>query len=219
MQRLLQVRRERAFTSLTDFCTRVPEATSGEVEHLILGGAFDTLHPRRRALLWQLPAALRRSRQARERQRRRDVEAGDDGLMSAGASDEDDFSPWERDVREFHALGLTVRRHLLHHWRDALKRQGARTCREALSLPDGHPVTLGGLCLRPHRPPTKSGRTVVFLTLEDETGLVDVTVFEDVYMRYGQDLFVKPLLLVGGVLRRSGDGVSVTARHVTAFGI
>ena len=76
---------------------------------------------------------------------------------------------------------------------------------------------MAGLCIRPHRPPTKSGRTVVFLTLEDETGLIDVTVFEDVYMRWGTDLFVKPLLLFGRVEHRDG-AVSVTARRLEAVG-
>ncbi len=133
-----------------------------------------------------------------------------------GAYDVEDFALLERDIREYYALGLTVERHLLHHWRPQLKKRGARPCAEALKLPRGHAVTVGGLCIRPHRPPTKSGRTVVFLTLEDETGLIDVTVFEDVYMSWGEDLFVKPLLIVSGYIEHRGDAISIIAKRLEA---
>lgn len=219
---IVTARGERPFTSLQDFCTRVACVTSGEAEQLVLGGAFDALQPNRRALVWQLPTALRQARIARERQRSWDVTdwtATRDGALPANdeAEEQADFSPFDRDMREFRALGLTSRRHLLHHWRPQLHTRGARTCAQAAALPHGHAVTVGGMCIRPHRPPTKSGRTVVFLTLEDETGLIDVTVFEDVYMRYGKDLFVKPLLLVGGTVEHRGQGVSITARHLASL--
>jgi len=58
---------------------------------------------------------------------------------------------------------------------------------------------------------------VVFLTLEDETGLIDVTVFEDVYMRWGADLFVSPLLLVSGRIDRRDGALSITAERVAAL--
>lgn len=210
---ILSARAHKPFTSLTDFCRRVPTLSSEEAEQLVLAGAFDSISENRRALLWQLPDALRLGRQARERQRRWDLST--EGPTTA---DVDDFTPLERDLREYRALGLTVERHLLHHWRAQLRGRGARSCAEAARLPHGHPVTVGGLCIRPHRPPTKSGRTVVFLTLEDETGLIDVTVFEDVYMRWGADLFVKPLLLVSGRVEHRGDAVSITAHRLAAIG-
>ena len=209
---ILEARRDGPFTSLADFCRRVPPLTIEEAEQLVLAGAFDSFSTNRRALLWQLPEALYRGREARERQRRWDLPASG----REAAADVNDFPPLERDVREYHALGLTVERHLVHHWRPQLRRRGARTCAEAARLPHGHPVTVGGLTIRPHRPPTKSGRTVVFLTLEDETGLIDVTVFEDVYMRWGEDLFVKPLMLVSGHVEHRGDAVSITARRLEA---
>lgn len=215
---LLAAREEKPFTSFADFCSRVPSVTADEAKSLILGGAFDELHANRRALLWQLPAVLKQTRLARERQIRWDAatwgKTERHEMMRNDCEGEEDFSPFERDMFEFQALGLTKERHIIHHWRPLLKTRGARSCAQAATLPHGHPVTVGGLCIRPHRPPTKSGRTVVFLTLEDETGIIDVTVFEHIYMRYGKDLFVKPLLLVGGVVERRGQGVSITARHL-----
>lgn len=71
-----------------------------------------------------------------------------------------------------------------------------------------------------YRPPTKSGKTVVFFYLEDESGLVDVTVFECTYQQYGSFIFSERLLTVTGqVDRRGGEGtpVSLTAERITHF--
>src|SRR5690606_4575371 len=115
---ILEARRDGPFTSLADFCRRVPPLTIEEAEQLVLAGAFDSFSTNRRALLWQLPEALCRGREARERQRRWDLPASG----REAAADVNDFPPLERDVREYHALGLTVERHLVHHWRPQLRR-------------------------------------------------------------------------------------------------
>ena len=78
---------------------------------------------------------------------------------------------------------------------------------------------MAGLVIRPHRPPTRSGRIIVFLTLEDEYGLIDVTVFEDVYKKYAKVLYGSPLLLVTGeISRRDGAEFStITASRIQAL--
>ncbi|MGB9825533.1 MAG: OB-fold nucleic acid binding domain-containing protein, partial [Desulfofundulus sp.] len=88
--------------------------------------------------------------------------------------------------------------------------------REAKRLPPGREVKVAGLPIRPHRPPTKSGRTVAFFSVEDETGLIDVTVFEDVYHRYGHLLFGDAVgaLLVCGRLEKRGALASITASAI-----
>ncbi len=61
-------------------------------------------------------------------------------------------------------------------------------------------------------PPIRSGRRVVFLTLDDATGPVDATFFEDVQGPYAATVFHSWLLVVRGVLRRTGPrGVSLRA--------
>jgi error-prone DNA polymerase len=78
---------------------------------------------------------------------------------------------------------------------------------------EGQWVTVAGYPVRPHRPPTKSGKIIVFMSLEDEFGLADVTVFEDIYQKFGQVIFKDPcsLLLVRGKVNRRGNGTSVIA--------
>ena len=97
-----------------------------------------------------------------------------------------DFPPLERWLREYSVLPLLVDRHIMEF--------------SALSFPKRYyeqrsrknergQVQVAGLVICPHRPPTRSGRTVVFLTLEDEFGLADVTIFENIHKRYGEVLF------------------------------
>jgi error-prone DNA polymerase len=75
------------------------------------------------------------------------------------------------------------------------------------TLQVGELVKVAGIPICPHRPPTRSGKTVVFLSLEDETGLIDLTLFEDVYQRFGHLIFSHPrppLAALGRVERRGG---------------
>jgi error-prone DNA polymerase len=73
---------------------------------------------------------------------------------------------------------------------------------------------MAGLVVRPHRPPTRSGRTAVFLSLEDETGLVDVVVPEEVYHQYAYTIMHHPFLTITGRLERRGRAVQLLAQQV-----
>jgi len=101
-------------------------------------------------------------------------------------------------------------------WRKQLKARGIYSSRDLKDVPSGTSVQVAGILLHPHRPPTRSGRITVFLSLEDEYGLIDVTVFEDVYMKYGSYIFGPQTgpLLVFGQLQRRGQGISVIAKQV-----
>lgn len=76
-------------------------------------------------------------------------------------------------------------------WRPGLRGLGYVDSRGLRRLPGGTTVRVAGLPVRPHRPPTRSGELIVYLSLEDECGLIDVTVREDLYQREGGILFGK----------------------------
>ncbi|MBW1770285.1 MAG: hypothetical protein JRJ17_03835 [Deltaproteobacteria bacterium] len=80
---------------------------------------------------------------------------------------------------------------------------------------NGSMVRIAGRVIIIHTPPTKSGKRVMFLTLEDEDGLFDLTVFEDVHTRYAKKILASSVLLVEGVLNRFG-GNSMTKYTMTA---
>ena len=108
--------------------------------------------------------------------------------------------------------------HPLALYRPQLKAIGVLPCAALQEATEGTSVTLAGLVLRPHRPPTPSGQVFVFFTLEDETGLAPVTVTPDVYEQTGPDIFGEGILAVRGIVERRGVGlilrVSGTERAV-----
>ena len=211
---LQERRRGGPFRSFWDLCRRVALPRDA-LESLILSGALDSLHPNRRALLWNLPTLLRTARLAPSPHDGW-LEQTVPGLYGACADAPpgvQDFSAFEKVALELYALGFSPQGHLLEFLRPALARQGVVTAQAARELPDGRTVQVAGLVVRPHRPPTRSGRTVVFLTLEDETGLLDVTVFEGIYQSFGHHLFTQPALRIWGRLQRQGPAsVAVVAR-------
>lgn len=171
---LLAVRENQAFISWADLTERV-DLPANLRAALILAGAALAFNPNRRALLWQ------------------------DNLNCTG-SKVPDFTPAERIALEWDILGFSWSGHPLSLVRSQLAGAGVLPIGAASRQRPGVECWVAGLPIRPHRPPTRSGRRVVFLSLEDETGLLDVTVFEDVYHRYGHILFsgqLKPLLIRG----------------------
>jgi len=75
------------------------------------------------------------------------------------------------------------------YYREELRRHHVLSTAEAHAMPAGAVINVAGLTIRPHRHPTRSGRTVVFFSLEDEHGMLDITTFEDVYQRYGKVIY------------------------------
>lgn len=213
------------YRSPVDFVRRVhPDRDA--LEQLVFAGALDTLAARagrqanRRQILWRLPEWVAAAGAHESAQSglfaSSELDAGFNRAIATGL---EDFDPWPRAIYEYRALnGITVERHIMAYLRRSLARQGVKRSDQLSSLKPGSTVTVAGLCLRPHRPPTRSGRTVVFACLEDEAGLADVTIFEDVYQKYGDAVFTKPFVSVQGVLEKRGNGVSVTANRIRELG-
>jgi len=227
IRRILAAREEgKPFRSAPDFLYRV-EIPRDIVQNLALAGAFDSLEPNRRALAWRLgsladdAAALRAACAAAHG-------SGQAALVGTleppiayethVGSEMPDFTEVEKFKHEMSILGLCVSRHAMEFFRPVLARGGVLTSREIAGARHGQAVRTAGLVVRPHRPPTRSGKTVVFLSLEDEMGLTDVTVFESIYQKYGSLIYGSPSLLISGTVSRRGDGVSVIARSIQRLG-
>ena len=117
----------------------------------------------------------------------------------------------------YDVLGIDVHyRHFMTFFRESLRRQGVMDTRQVRRARHGTWVETAGVVIRPHRPPTRSGRIVVFLSLEDETGLLDVTVFERIYQRDGRWIFTDPPvpLVVEGRAERRDGALAVVAERV-----
>jgi DNA polymerase III alpha subunit len=110
----------------------------------------------------------------------------------------EDFSAWEKFLYEWEVLGLSVDCHVMTFLRDELQSQNILSTADLTMVRDGAWVKVAGLVVCPHRPPTRSGRRVLFVSLEDEFGLVDAVLFEPVYQAYGHWVLTQPLVIVEG---------------------
>ena len=109
------------------------------------------------------------------------------------------FTPPELTAADYRLTGVSLAGHPLRHLRALLRPNGVRTAREIHALADGAAVAHAGLVICRQRPGTAKGFT--FLTLEDETGTLNVVVRPATYER-DRDLIVRtPILLVRGVLQ------------------
>jgi error-prone DNA polymerase len=116
-------------------------------------------------------------------------------------------SEGEGIVADYRATGLTLARHPLALLRPRLAACGWMPAAEVLQLADGASVTTGGIVLTRQRPGSASG--VIFVTLEDETGYVNLVVWSRIADRHRKALLGARLLGVGGRLQREGE-----VRHV-----
>jgi error-prone DNA polymerase len=118
----------------------------------------------------------------------------------------------ERVSAELEVLGLDASRHLVDFYAPMLAALQTTHARDLLRRRSQSELLVAGVKVATQTPPIRSGRRVVFLTLDDGTGPIDATFFDDAQGPYAATLFHSWLLLVRGVLRRTGPrGVSLRA--------
>jgi error-prone DNA polymerase len=123
-----------------------------------------------------------------------------------------DMSDSERVRAELEILGLDVSRHVVDFYAPLLDALSITRSTEMLNRRSHAQLLVAGVKVATQTPPIRSGRRVIFLTLDDGTGPVDATFFEDAQGPYAATLFHSWLLLVRGELRRTGPrGVSLRA--------
>ncbi|MEX5271804.1 DNA polymerase III subunit alpha [Kocuria sabuli] len=121
----------------------------------------------------------------------------------------------EEKVRtELDLLAVDVSAHLLDSWAPLLRELGVTPAERLLELRNRSEVLVAGVRVSTMTPPLRSGRRVVFVSLDDGTGAVDCAFFPDAQERTGQHLFGTRLLLVRGRTRRTGPrGISLSAER------
>ncbi|WP_437591916.1 error-prone DNA polymerase [Sorangium sp. So ce1000] len=200
---IVAAREEAPFTSLPDLVRRT-ELKKNDVEALAEAGALAALVPARREALWRARAPR--------------VE----GLFEGVPLEQDrdvglpPLRPLEQLALDYGRVGLSLHDHPMRHVRQAFKRRrGAgrvRTAEEIKAARDGESVRVAGMVVGRQRPATASG--VTFLTLEDETGVVNVIVQRQVFAEYEQVARHAALMLVAGRVERQGEVVHVLAREL-----
>ncbi len=116
-------------------------------------------------------------------------------------------------VADYRRVGLTLRRHPVALLRRQLEARRMLTAAAVAEAPHGRFVRVAGIVIGRQRPDTASG--VVFVTLEDETGVVNVIVWRDVQERHRRALLGSRLMAVHGKVEREGVVVHVLAGRLT----
>ncbi|MEI6726169.1 MAG: OB-fold nucleic acid binding domain-containing protein, partial [Actinomycetes bacterium] len=124
--------------------------------------------------------------------------------------------PAQRRVSiELELLGLNVSAHPLRFVREQIEALGVTPMGRLPEVRHGRRVRVAGVLERAQMPWIRSGHRTMFLTLEDETELGQVVVFNDVYLKYGRVLKNAIYLLVEGELQNDEEhGLAVVAHKV-----
>jgi error-prone DNA polymerase len=188
------------FADLESF-TRRTGATVAELEALATAGACECFGITRRDALWAA-GALRDARPGRL-----------PGLVTGvEAPALPGMDPIEETAADLWATGMSANRHPSEFAREHLQARGAVTAMELRELPDRSIVEVGGVVTHRQQPETASG--VVFLNLEDETGLVNVICTPDVWKRFRVVARTSPALCVRGLLERHQGVINLLARKI-----
>ncbi|MBK5308072.1 MAG: DNA polymerase III subunit alpha [Frankiaceae bacterium] len=118
----------------------------------------------------------------------------------------------ERVRSELDVLGLDVSAHVMEAYAPFLSALGAIRARDMLGCRSRQEILVAGVKVATQTPPIRSGRRVIFVTLDDATGPIDATFFEDAQVGYASTIFHSWLLVIRGLVRRTGPrGVSMQA--------
>ncbi len=191
-ERIVRAREKGPFKSINDLARRSGTGP-GVLARLAAADAFGSLGMERRQALWQ-------------------VLAMDDGLpLFSGVEDDEtpvelpNMSLDEKVGFDYETTGLSLKAHPMSLIRDQLRKQKIMTCAHARNSANRRMVSVAGLVLVRQRPGTARG--IVFITLEDETGIANLIVRPKVYEQYRSVARTVAAIIAHGHIERKGDVV------------
>jgi error-prone DNA polymerase len=208
-ERLMSARRQGDFATLQEVWQRL-DVDRRMLGKLAQGDAMGSTGLNRRAAEWAAmsyePASLPLFAAA---------EAADGALVTEPPVALPAMSLGEEVTEDYRHLHLSLKRHPVALLRDTLARRGIIQTRRLKELPDGKRVDVAGIVLIRQQPGTAKG--VIFVTIEDETGVANIIVWRHVFTRFRPAVIGSRLLGVRGRVQRdeSGEVIHVVAERVT----
>jgi error-prone DNA polymerase len=115
-------------------------------------------------------------------------------------------------VEDYGHIGLSLRRHPVSFLREDLARRRIVTCAEAMAARDQRWLEAAGIVLVRQRPGSANG--VMFITLEDETGIANLVVWQKIFERYRRVTLSSSMIAVRGRVQREGEVVHLVAHRI-----
>jgi error-prone DNA polymerase len=207
---LVASRGETPFESVDDVWRRAGVPVASLVEIADADGMRESLGLARREALWAIKALrdepLDLWTAAAEREARTVPELDEPDVairpMTAGGE----------VVEDYQHVGLTLRRHPVEFLRADLAARRIVTCAEAMAARDGRWLEAAGLVLVRQRPGSAKG--VMFITVEDETGVANIVVWPSLFERQRRVVLSAGMLAVRGKIQREGAVVHLVAKHL-----
>lgn len=116
-------------------------------------------------------------------------------------------------VEDYRHIGLTLRSHPISFLREDLRRRRIVSCAEAMEARDGRWLEAAGIVLVRQRPGSAKG--VMFITLEDETGIANLVVWPQVFEQHRRTVLSAGMIAVSGRIQREGEVVHLVARKIS----
>jgi len=204
-QRIVTARQAGPFRTLGEFCQRTRLGRQ-QVEALILGGAFAGWNRPRRQLLWELERAVKLPPEE-PLHLEFDVSEPEPPL--------DDFTSAQALGLEQAFTGVTAEQPRTAPVAHILRSMGCTPVAELRQWPAGTRVRVGGMVAARQQPPTARG--MVFLALEDATGLVNVALYPAVAAA-SREALTAPFVIVEGQIQYDGQSVGVLGTRVLPVG-
>jgi error-prone DNA polymerase len=196
---IVAARAARPFASVQDLAHRGALGRE-ELAQLASMGALAAFGGTRRQMLWETAEPVMG-----------DLFAGVDATAARQDSPLRDMTEPERIAADYAGSGLTLGRHPMALLRAGLAKQGVTRATDLARLADGDDVRVAGSVIVRQRPGTAKG--VVFLTLEDETGLANLIVTPLLFRRLRLPLVAEPYLLAEGVLQKQDGVIAIRVSH------
>jgi error-prone DNA polymerase len=176
------------------------------LENLAIAGAFAPWYSSRREAMWAL-------RGIDEREAR--GELGELMDVDEPAVAFEPLEPKKTTAFDLWSTGVTPTGQAMEHFRELLAAQRVVPAAHLSALPPNAACRVGGLVITRQRPGTAKG--FVFLTLEDETGLVNVIVRPNVYEKFRRTIRLSQTLIIEGTLQKESGCIDVLARRISSF--
>jgi error-prone DNA polymerase len=208
-KRLVVARAEGAFPSVQELAERAA-LDRGDLEALAAAGAFAALSGNRHLAFWEV-AGTERTLAGKPTPGLLEL-----GVRTGPAAEGQPLLPapteGERIVADYASVGLTLGRHPLALLRERLRQKQLLSASELQCVAHGREVRTAGIVLMRQRPQTASG--VTFVTIEDETGQVNIIVWERVGREQRRALLESRLLEVQGEWQRQDEVMHLIARRL-----
>jgi error-prone DNA polymerase len=202
-ERICAARNSRSFTDAQDLCSRA-QLDRRELAALAEAAALRGIAGHRHRARWEIAAIEKQPVDLLH-----GVPRKHDSASIRPASETDDLKA------DYAATGLTLGRHPLALIRGILRQRRVRTAQQLLQLKHGTRTRACGLITMRQRPMTANG--TIFLTLEDETGHVNVVIWQRLWERQRSIILNASLIAVDGVMESDGEVYHLIARQVHDF--